>query len=103
MERLINPDPDECPKIRSAFRVARFVGGWSGWFLMRALVLVAVFVGVTTRWHFGLACFLAGFSGLLLVRRFSQCPRCGLSWSAPELESFVCSRCRLNIGLGLRE
>jgi hypothetical protein len=103
MERPVNPDPEEYQKIRGAFRAARWSGGWCGWFLARAVLGAAVIVGVASRWYFGVALFVVLYGALLVVRRFSQCPRCGLAWGSHELESFVCSGCRLNIGAGLRD
>jgi hypothetical protein len=102
MDRPVNPEPDECPKIKRAYKFARAVGGWAGWFYARLVLAVAVIVGVGTRWYYGLAVFVVLYSCLLAVGRRSRCPRCGSHWTSAELESFVCSQCRLNIGLGLR-
>src|SRR5688572_4190457 len=99
MERPVNPDREEYQKIKDSFRLARFTGGWCGWFLARAVLGIAIIVGVFSTWYFGLALFAICYCLLLVVRRFSRCPRCGLAWSSEELESFVCSGCRLNIGL----
>jgi hypothetical protein len=101
-ERPVDPEPAEYPKIKSAFRVARFTGGWCGWFLSRAVLGIPLIIGVVSTWYLGLASFVLCYGGLFVARRFSLCPRCGLAWSSEELESFVCSGCRLHIGLGLR-
>ena len=103
MGRPVNPEPHECPKIKRAFKFARIVGGWGGWFYERLVLAAAVIVGVGARWYYGLAVFVVLYSCLLVVGRQSRCPRCGSRWTSEELESFVCSECRLNIGLGLRE
>jgi hypothetical protein len=103
MERPVNPESGECPKIKRAFKVARIVGGWGGWFFTRLIAAVSLIAGVWLRWYYGLALFAVLYSCFLAVRQLSCCPRCGLAWSSEELESFVCSQCRLNIGLGLKE
>ena len=102
MNRPVNPEPDECPKIKRAFKFARIIGGWGGWLFARLVIAVVLIVGVWTRWYYGLALFVVLYSCLLAVRRQSRCPHCGSRWTSEELESFVCRECRLNIGLGLR-
>src|SRR5690349_18144979 len=103
MDRPVNPEPGERSKIKRAFKVARITSGWGGWFLGRLVPFIAIVVGIGSRWYFGVALFVVLFSIVLAIRQLSRCPRCGLVWSSRELESFVCSGCRLNIGLGLRE
>ncbi|MCX6904998.1 MAG: hypothetical protein NTW03_16270, partial [Verrucomicrobia bacterium] len=93
----------ECPKIKRAFKFARIVCGWGGWFFVRLVFAVGVIVGVGTRWYYGLAVFVVLHSCLFAVRRQARCPHCGSVWTSEELESFICGQCRLNIGLGLRE
>jgi len=98
MERPINPEPDECPKIKTAYKFARVVCGWGGWFFARLVFAVGLIVGAGTRWYYGLAVFAVLYSCLWAVRRRARCPHCGSQWTSEELESFVCSECRLNIG-----
>ena len=102
MDRPVNPEPDECPKIKRAFKYARIVGGWGGWFFHRLVIATGVIVGVATHWYYGLGAFAVLYFCLWVVRRQSRCPHCGSHWTSQELESFVCGECRLNIGIGLR-
>ena len=120
--RPIPPEPTECPKIKKAMRAAQFMK-WGAVPLAWTAALVAITIGAASRWYVGVGVFLAAW-GTLFVAGFSRarCPRCGQVWStrmgmvtfAPwwalvglegedETESFVCRRCRLDIGLGLRE
>ena len=117
--RPVRPEPGERPKIKKAMRAAR-IKKW-GWQPLSGLgLLAAIIVGVTSKWYFGVAVFFiicAPF--FIFVYAVGRCPRCGQVWGAigplrlvasggfagteEETESMVCSRCRLDIGLGLRE
>jgi hypothetical protein len=122
MDRPIEPDPAECPKIRKAMRVARFMK-WGAPFLTGIIALVAILVGVMLAWFWGVAVFAISWVALLVVGySLARCPRCGQVWwsvlavfglsaviesaargtQEDETESFVCRRCRLDIGLGLK-
>src|SRR5262249_60624555 len=101
MDRPVNPEPDECPKIRKAFRAARFFG-WPALILMRLLILVALILCISSPWYYGVGLFVVGYCLLLTTEHFfARCPRCGRVWTSKDVDAFVCSRCRLNIGLGL--
>ena len=102
MERPVNPDPGERPEIKSVFRVAR-VWRWTGAILVRLSLVVALMIAATSKWYFGVAFFVMAYGLLLIVRSFARCPRCGIVWSAEDLDAFVCTGCRLDIGLGLRK
>lgn len=119
--RPICPSPSEYPKIRKAFRAAKFMKWCAGLLLCIALIF-SVLVGRYTAWYLGLALLLVLWTAIL-IGGFSQarCPRCGQIWwsimvllpIAPlwlvlvpdyteETDSFVCRRCRLDIGIGLK-
>ena len=88
-------------------------------------MIAAIIIGGTTAWYIGVLVFIAIWGTLFIYGyRAARCPRCGQVWwsgmgtlaVAPwwyaagefaaqedETESFVCRRCRLDIGLGLRE
>ncbi len=88
-------------------------------------MLAAVIIGATTVWYVGVIAFVIMWSALFIIGyTFARCPRCGQVWwsgmgtlaVAPwwyaatesaahedETEPFVCRRCRLDLGLGLRE
>ena len=93
-------------------RAARFMK-WGGGLVARAVALVAIILGVTTVWYRGVILFVLLY-GALLVFGFlaARCPRCGQIWGRTwgwsdvdydETESFVCRRCRLDIGLAFRK
>jgi hypothetical protein len=87
-------------------------------------MIASIIIGASTAWYFGVLA-LALMWGALFIFGYSaaRCPHCGQVWwsgmgtlaVAPwlfavteqavqedETESFVCRRCRLDIGLGLR-
>jgi hypothetical protein len=118
--RPIRPDRTEHPKIQKAFRAATFMK-WSSVPLVGVAAIAALLIGSSSRWCFGLGFLLLAWA-LLLVLGYSKarCPRCGQVWwsrtamfiVAPwlillggedETDSFVCRRCNLDIGYGLRE
>jgi|WetSurMetagenome_2_1015567.scaffolds.fasta_scaffold49524_3 hypothetical protein len=73
-------------------------------FVFNLSLLIALIIGVTSGWYFGVVTFLAASGLLFLVSRLARCPRCGLVWPhRHELDTLVCSRCRLDIRRGLRE
>lgn len=122
MNRPIQPDPAERPKIQKAMRAARFMK-WGAPLVTGVITLVAIFVGMMVAWFWGVAVFAISWGALLVVGySFARCPRCGQVWwsllavfglsavmesaargtQEDETESLVCRRCRLDIGLGLR-
>jgi hypothetical protein len=120
--RPVRPEPSEYPKIRKAYRAARFMKWWSA-ILMGLAAFLSYLVGHYTIWYLGLGSVLILW-GALLIGGYSKalCPHCGqIWWSArttlffvlplwlvfmgedkDEIESFVCRRCRLDIGYGLK-
>jgi hypothetical protein len=110
--RPVHPEPEERPKIKRAMRAARIMKGGG---------LVVAGLGGTSKWYFGVALFIVICAPFfILVYSAARCPRCGQVWWAEgtlwvryrgvehtatedETESMVCRRCRLDIGLGLRE
>ena len=120
--RPIRPEPAECPKIKNAMRAARFMK-WGAQPLFGLALLAAIFIGVTSEWYWGVIVFIVTWAPLLIFGySAARCPHCGQVWwpctqlftppwyPAPEspvvedeTESMVCRRCRLDIGLGLRE
>ena len=118
--RPIRPEPEEKPKIKRAMRAARIMN-FAGQPVAVLGLVAALIVGGTFRWYFGVAVFvviLAPF--FIFVGSAARCPRCGQvwwgrsgDWERPgepgyavieqETESMVCRRCRLDIGLGMRE
>ena len=105
-------------------RAARFMK-WGATPLAGVATIAAVIIGASSAWYFGVIAFLVMWSVLFIFGyTCARCPRCGQVWwsgmgtlaVAPwwysitesaaqedETESFVCRRCRLDIGLGLRE
>jgi hypothetical protein len=103
-------------------RAARFMK-WGAPLIMQGMVLVSIMVGATTAWYFGLLTFLMSCGALyLLGYGLARCPHCGQVWWAGaflyaawrpgsrdyrpqenETESFVCRRCRIDIGFALRD
>ena len=80
------------------------------------LVLVlgaAIIVGGTTEWYFGVGVLVVSLPFFILGYLAARCPHCGqVWWGSPrwmsdvgtdETDTMVCRRCRLDIGLGLRE
>jgi hypothetical protein len=107
-DRPINPEPSEYPKIKKAFRAAEFSRG-IGIFFVFAIIAGSIFVGLISGWFIGVAVFVVAQGSIQwFVLSSARCPRCGYSWGrgrfgGNETETFVCGRCRLNIGMGLRE
>jgi len=114
----VRPEPEERPKIKRAMRAARIMK-WGARPVAGLALLIALMVGGTSKWYFGLAMFVV-ISGPFFIFIYSaaRCPRCGQMWwpegpfqaqyggytaTGGETESMVCRRCRLDIGLGLRE
>ena len=106
--------------IRKAFRAATFIKWWS-MPLVGVAAIVALLIGSSSRWYFGLGFLLLAWA-VLLIYAYStaRCPRCGQVWwsktgmfvvspwlilfgGEDETDSFVCRRCSLDIGYGLRE
>ena len=116
--RPIRPEPTECPKIKRAMRAARIMK-WGARPVAGLGLLAAIIVGVTSKWYFGLAVYAVICAPFFIfVLSCARCPRCGQVWwsqgpfqaqyggytmTEGETESMVCRRCRLDIGLGLRE
>ncbi|TXT44956.1 MAG: hypothetical protein FD140_4799 [Limisphaerales bacterium] len=97
---------------------------WGANLVAGIALIFAVYFGMTMAWYWGAAVFVVSWAGLF-IGGYSQarCPRCGQVWwsgmgaiaatggwmavaqsaeQEDETESFVCRRCRLDIGLGLR-
>jgi hypothetical protein len=116
----IRPDSTEHAKIRKAFRAATFMK-WGSVPLMGIATIVARLIGSSSRGYFGLGFLLLAWAALLVFGySAARCPRCGQVWwsrtamfiVAPwlilfggedETDSFVCRRCNLDIGYGLRQ
>ncbi len=120
--RPIRPEPSEYPKIKKAYRAAKIMKWWS-MILMGVTGVLSIIVGHYTVWFFGLGLVLTLW-GVLFIGGYSKarCPHCGQVWwssrmtfmfilpvwlvfmgeDKDETESFVCRRCRLDIGYGLR-
>ena len=124
MDRPIPPEPEERPKIRKAMRAARFMKWWATP-IAGIIFLLSVLFGMFVTWYVGVAIFVIA-QGVLFIVGYSvaRCPHCGQVWWSGmgtiavvggwlaiaeeaarenETESFVCRRCRLDIGLGLRD
>lgn len=122
--RPIRPEPKEYARIKKAMRAARFMK-WCATPVSGVAMIVSAIIGGNTAWYFGVLAFLTMWS-VLFIGGFlrARCPRCGQVWwssmsmltVAPwwlmageaaegedETESFVCRRCHLDIGLGLRK
>lgn len=118
--RTIRPERTEHLKIKKAFRAAT-VMKWGSVPLM-LFGLVAAFVAAYSPSHryLGLGILLLAYTVVVLGHLRARCPRCGQIWwsrtglflVAPvlilfgredETDSFVCRRCGLDIGFGLRQ
>jgi len=113
------PDPSEHRKIRMALRAATFMK-WAAVPVMGIALIVSFLIAYSWGGYFGLACFLLVWGSLLAFTcTMARCPRCGQVWwprtavfviapililftSEDETDSFVCRRCHLDIGLGLK-
>ena len=121
MLRPIRPDRAEHVKIRKAFRAATFMKWGSVPLMLLAGVVAILIASFSSRRFLGLGFLLLAWSTLLVFGYSrARCPRCGQIWwsrtglflIAPvlilfgdedEMDSFVCRRCGLDIGFGLRE
>jgi hypothetical protein len=123
MDRPIPPEPAEHPRIRNAMRAARIMR-WVSAFVIIVAPLTALVLGATTVWYVGVVIIVIALGALSFGYSLARCPRCGQVWwgnrsgrytapswcdvsvsppDADETQSFVCRRCRLNLGLALRE
>jgi len=124
MDRPIPPEPAERPRIRKAMRAAHFMK-WATPPVFIGSLVAAFMVGWDTVWYAGAILLVIAWGAYFgLGYSLARCPRCGQVWwgnrsgrhpapwwcgikvsppDADETESFVCRRCRLNIGLALRE
>ncbi len=124
MIRPVRPEPAEFPAIKNAMRAARFMK-WGAPVVAAAAVILSVAIGKITVWYVGLALVAALWAALYgFGYCAARCPHCGQIWwsalgffgTAPwglmefgpaaqeaETESFVCRRCRLDIGSALRQ
>jgi hypothetical protein len=122
VSRPIRPEPAEFPSIRKAMRAARFMK-WGATPLAGLAMFGAVLTGAATEWYWGVAVFV-GTWGILFGFGYAsaRCPRCGQVWwsnlslltfapwaglganaeSGDETETFVCRKCRLDLGVGLQ-
>ena len=107
----LNPEPFEYSKIKKAFRAAKFAQGF-GFLLFSSATFLGLMVTAFSSRIVGLAIVLISATVYGWIFMQGRCPRCGRFWGnssyyggppGNELEDFVCSRCRLNIGMGLRE
>ena len=117
--RAERPDPSEHRKIRMAFRAATFMK-WAAVPLMGLALIVSLLIAYSWRGYYGLAFLLLVWCSVLAFGYArARCPRCGQVWwprtavfvIAPililftredETDSFVCRRCHLDIGMGLK-
>lgn len=122
MHRPIRPEPGEFPQIRRALRAARFMK-WVAPLIGSVATIASILVGATTAPYIGVLTFLVSHAALYLFGySLARCPHCGQIWwpgpflYAPwwpgsshylpqenETESFVCRRCRIDIGFAFRE
>jgi hypothetical protein len=117
--RAERPDPSEHRKIRMAFRAATIMK-WAAVPLMGIALIVSFLIGYSSGGYFGLAFLLLVWTSVIVFGFVAaRCPRCGQVWwprtavfaiapilivftSEDETDSFVCRRCHLDIGFGLR-
>src|SRR6266545_5714673 len=118
--RPVRPETAERPRIQKAIRAARIMK-YAGLPVAGLGLLAAIIVGGTSEWYFGVAVFVVIFAPFFILGySAARCPHCGQVWwgegtrwvryggveyppAEDETESMVCRRCRLDIGLGLRE
>jgi hypothetical protein len=118
--RPIRPDRAEYAAIRKAFRAAT-VMKWGSVPLILFAGLVAVLVAsYSSHRYFGLGILLLAYAVVVFGHLRARCPRCGQIWwsrtgmflvvpvlilfgGEDETDSFVCRRCGLDIGFGLRK
>ena len=118
--RPIRPDRAEHAKIRNAFRVATLLKWGSAPLMIFAGIVAKLIASFSSRRYFGLGFLLLAWALVIFGYSKARCPRCGQVWwtrtamffVAPvlilfggddETNSFVCRRCGLDIGFGLRE
>jgi hypothetical protein len=117
----VPPDGSEHAKIKRAFRAATFMKWGSVPLMLIAGVVAVLIASFSARRYLGIGFLLLAWAALLLFGYSkARCPRCGQVWKsrtgmflvAPvlilfagddEMDSFVCRRCGLDIGFGLRE
>jgi hypothetical protein len=122
MDRPVRPDPSELPRIKKAMRAARFMK-WGAAPIMGVALIVSFMLGVSIASYVGVLAFLVSCGALYLIGySLARCPRCGQVWwpspfvnapwqpgsteflpQADETQSFVCRRCRIDVGLALRD
>ena len=126
MSLPIPPTPEERPKIRKAIRVARFMN-WYATPISGLALVFSIFAGMIVAWYVGIVILILSWGVLFIIAGhcLARCPRCGQvwwdgmggtgfaawngGWFAPiaprkdETETFVCRRCRLDIGRGLED
>src|SRR6476660_654849 len=102
MNPPLKPDPDECAKIKRAYKAASLLR-WSRGIFVRLSVLIGITVGVAWNWYRCAAVIATSYALNSVSLLFGKCPRCGRTWTGKDLEDFVCMQCRVNIGLGLRD
>ena len=84
-------------------RAARFFK-WGMKPLHGLALILATVVGVNYSWYAGAGVCVATLSAYYLAANATaRCPRCGQAWSWEETETYVCSRCRIDIGFAFRE
>ncbi len=85
-------------------------------------MIAAIFIGMRAAWYIGVIAFIIVWAALFIfASACARCPHCGQIWGRlgdfgawwfmfgqqaadkDETESFVCRRCRLDIGYGLRD
>jgi hypothetical protein len=103
-------------------RVARSMK-WGAPLITGVTAIASFIIGVSTAWHVGILLFLVSCGALYLFGySLARCPHCGQVWWAGsflyapwqpgskeylpqenETESFVCRRCRIDIGSAFRD
>ncbi len=122
MDRPVRPDPTEFPRIRRAMRAARFMK-YGAIPIAGVAMIASIMVGASIAPYVGVLTFLISCGALgLFGYSLARCPHCGQVWWAgpfviapwwsaakeflpqeDETQSFVCRRCRIDIGLALRD
>lgn len=120
----IPPTPEERPKVRKAIRVARFMK-WYATPISGLTLVFSILAGMVVAWYVGVVILILSWGVLFIGVGYwlARCPRCGqvwcdgmfgigfMGWLGPmelkplkdETETFVCRRCRLDIGLALSD
>jgi len=122
MDRPVRPDPSEFPRIKRAMRAARFMK-WVAPLIGGAATIASLIFVASNGWYVGALIYLISHGALYIVGySLARCPHCGQVWwpgaflyapwwpgsterlsQEPETESFVCRRCRVDIGLAFRD